>query len=93
MSLCQEGGGGGGAGGAGGELSRGGCRGGGGGDGQGHGAGLLLHPLNAAGSHISGDYVSVLYCFLCECVCLCVCCASDLLCHGSGAPGGSDRRY
>lgn len=44
-----EGGGGGGAGGAGGELPRGGRR-GRGGDGQRHGAGLLLHPLEAAQS-------------------------------------------
>ena len=56
VSLSEEGGGGGGgAGGAGGELSGGG---GGGGDGQGHGAGLLLHPLDATQSHINTGHVS-----------------------------------
>lgn len=59
MSLSEDGGGGrGAAGGAGGELSRG-CR-GGRGDGQGHGAGLFLHPLDAAQSHISTGCISAI---------------------------------
>lgn len=55
VSLSEQGGGGGGARGAGGELSSGGRR----GDGQGHGAGLLLHPLDATQSHMSACYISV----------------------------------
>ncbi len=82
LSLSEEGGGGGGgAGGAGGELSRAGRR-GGRGDGQRHGAGLLLHPLDATQPHISTWYTStvigkwlylLMYLFsivFCQCVCV-----------------------
>lgn len=69
VSLSLEGGGRRGAGGAGGELSAG----RGGGDGQGHGAGLLLHPLDTKqDTSAERNHVTLkVWTFQASCACVC----------------------